>query len=211
MGKKSKNETVCASYQTLGIENIWHLLRKLIWEVKLLQSIPDRIKVGVTTANPLQFQDARLYAQINAVLTVLSLVDWLFHTILTEEIPEERVKNVLGDIELANVGAFRGSMRRQNKLLNACHQIGNANKHLYMFTQATDENFKARPFDIVMHNEDGTIDLATVAHVMSDGIGSVDEMLDQLAHWWYDTLDALQVAGKDQNPNNANDISRSQE
>ena len=70
-----------ATDRTLGLVNIWQVLRKLRWEIYLVKSIPEALTAGKEAKDALHVQDAKIYALINAASTGLALVDWLLHTI----------------------------------------------------------------------------------------------------------------------------------
>jgi hypothetical protein len=83
--------TVNASDRTLGLINIWQVLRKLCWELWLIKSMPDKLHTGVKPTDVLHVQDAGLYATVNAASTALALVDWLYHTVREDQALERKL------------------------------------------------------------------------------------------------------------------------
>lgn len=98
--------TVNASDRTLGLINIWQVLRKLCWELWLIKSTPDKLNSGVKPIDVLHVQDAGLYATINAASTALALVDWLYHTIREDQILEGRLKDLVGYVDTSSDKSF---------------------------------------------------------------------------------------------------------
>ncbi|MCF7223791.1 hypothetical protein [Marilutibacter chinensis] len=195
--------TVNASNRTLGLINIWQVLRKLCWELWLIKSVPDKLRMGVKPKDVLHVQDAGLYATVNAASTALALVDWLYHTVREDQTLERRLKDVVGEIDTSSDKAFLAFFRQANPSINACHQICNANKHFYLYQRSLDPKFKARVFEFVMERPDGTTELGTSAQIIrnGDGPGTVMptyEMLNNLADWWESLLSDIGVSGREQ-------------
>lgn len=189
-----------ASDRTLGLINIWQVLRKLCWEVELLRAIPEQIPLGARPRDILHVQDTRLYAAINAASTNIALVDWLYHSIRDDRDLIERAEVVLAGIQIDSDTNFMRSLREISKIVNACHQICSANKHFHL--RRPQQDFKIMVGEIVLEQSDGTAQLATVAHVVQngagqDGRGSVDAMLADSAIWWEDVLSRIGFPGRD--------------
>ena len=190
-----------ATDRSLGLINIWQVVRKLAWELELLKSIPVAIRAGEQQSDVLHAQDARLYAQTNAATTCDTLIDWLWVLMDQDEVLEHMVKGRLGDLDTTSKKRFRRSLRDQNKSINACHQISNAYKHHHL--SDIDPEFRVMPMEFQLAKEDGSVDLSVTTHIMRngegpDGCGPVDEMLKELGDWWYDLLVELDVDGRGQ-------------
>lgn len=193
--------TVNASDRTLGQICIWQVLRKLSWEIELLKAIPKKLRVGVKPIDVLHVQDASLYAAVNAASTSLALVDWLYHTIREDPTLISRAREILGSIDLESDKSFLSSIRRQNKAINACHQICNSNKHFHL--RSPDRLFKVMVGEIVMEHPDGTRDISVITQIMQNGDTpggntSVFDLLAGLATWWEGVLIKIQIPGRDQ-------------
>ena len=193
--------TIDASDRTLGLISIWQVLRKLCWELWLIKSTPEKLRVGVKPKDVLHVQDAGLYATVNAASTALALVDWLYHTVREDQALEKKLKEVVGDVDTTSDKAFLAFFREKNPAINACHQICNANKHFYL--RKPDPKFKARVFEFVMEKSDGTTDINSSAHIMRNGdspdnVMSAYEMLNSLADWWESLLGTIGVVGREQ-------------
>lgn len=192
--------TFNASDRTLGLVSIWQVLRKMCWEIELLKAIPEKLRVGTLPIDVLHVQDATLYATINAASTGLALVDWLYHTIREDPVLVSRAKDSLGEFNLKSETSFLAHTRKLNKSINACHQICNANKHFHL--RKLDKDFKVLVGDIVMEHPDGSTDISHITHIVQngntpDGNTSVLELLVDLAAWWEDVLNKLQIPGRD--------------
>lgn len=190
-----------ASDRTLGLINIWQVLRKLLWEIEVIKATPSSIKAEVPPVDVLHVRDARLYATINAASTSLSLVDWLFHTVRQDAVLTQRAKDSLGNVDLSSDKKFRESLRQINSSINACHQICNANKHFHL--GAADKNFKVMVGEIVYERPDGTTDISVITQIMQNGSDpssniSVFDMLTSMATWWETLLEEIRVSGRDQ-------------
>ncbi|GGA39369.1 hypothetical protein [Dyella nitratireducens] len=190
-----------ASDRTLGLINIWQVLRKLLWEVELLKAIPTKLVVGIKPIDVLHVQDAGLYAAINAASTSLALVDWLYHTIREDHQLMSNARATLRNIQLSSEKAFLLSMRELYKPINACHQICNSNKHFHL--HKPDRNFKVMVAEIIMEHPDGSTNISTVPHIMQNGEGTdgsmlISDMLVNLGVWWEDVLVKIGVPGRDQ-------------
>jgi hypothetical protein len=193
---------VDASDRTLGLTSIWQVLRKFVWEIELLKTLPESIRVGERPKDILHTQDARIYAAINACSTSLALVDWLFHTVVNDPVLNAKALTSLGAVDLSSDKAFLKSMRATNPALNMCHQVCNANKHFHLHSPRT-ADFKIMVAEIVMSNADGTTDLAVKMMVTDNGHdtkqrGHIEEILKGLADWWYDRLVEIQIPRKDE-------------
>jgi len=190
-----------ANDRTLGLINIWQVLRKLFWEIELIKATPDSLRVGAAPVDVLHVQDARLYATINAAFTSLALVDWLYHTIREDQLLTQRIIDTLGNVDMSSDKAFLLFFREKNSSINACHQISNANKHFYL--KNPERNFKVMVGEIVMKRPDGTTDVAVITHIIRNGdtpdtATSVFDMLVSLMVWWEDLLTNIQVLGREQ-------------
>jgi hypothetical protein len=195
--------TVNASDRTLGLISIWQVLRKLCWELWLIKSVPDKLRMGVKPKDVLHVQDAGLYATVNAASTALALVDWLYHTVREDQTLERRLKDVVGEVDTSSVKDFRLFFRKTNPSINACHQICNANKHFHLYQRSLDPKFKVSVFEFVMEQPDGTTELGTSAQIMRNGdvpgtAMPTYEMLNSLADWWESLLSDIGVSGRDQ-------------
>jgi len=176
-----------ASDRTLGLLNIWQVVRKLDWEVELMKSIPGTILLGAAPENAMQFKDAQLYAAINAASTSVALVDWLYHLAQENSDVNSRVLHKLKLEEISTIKSFRRMLREKHEPLNICHQICNSNKHLHLSDY--DSGLKILIGDIIFERPDGTEELSVIAQVLwSNGTsypsGSVFNLLDNLRHWW---------------------------
>lgn len=196
-GRKTPRD---ASDRTLGLTNIWQVLRKLCWEVELLKAIPAHIQSGTRPVDVLHVQDAKLYAAVNAASTNIALVDWLYHSIRNDSALIERSREVFPGLRTDTDKDFLRSIRGINKSINMCHQICNANKHFHLIEPQSD--FKILVGDLVMEQPDGTTKLGVVTHVVQngegiEGRGAVDTMLADLVPWWVDVLDRIQLPGRD--------------
>lgn len=109
--------TINSSDRTLGLINIWQVLRKLCWELSLIKSIPEKLNSGVKPKDVLHVQDAGLYARINAASTALALVDWLYHTIRENQTLERKLKDLVGDVDTSSINHF-SSFSERNTLLS---------------------------------------------------------------------------------------------
>jgi len=192
--------SINASDRTLGLINIWQVLRKLFWEIELIKTIPDSLRVGIRPVDVLHVQDARLYATINAASTSLALVDWLYHTIRENELLTKNVKAALGGVDTSTDKAFLSRFRK-NISINACHQICNANKHFHL--KNPDKNFKVLVGEIVSERSDGTTDISVITQIMRNGddpaaATSVLTMLEGLATWWEALLTQIPIPGREQ-------------
>ena len=190
-----------ASDRTLGLINIWQVLRKLFWEIELIKATPDSLRVGVKPVDVLHVQDARLYATINAASTSLALVDWLYHTIKEDQLLTQRVIDTIGNVDMSSDKAFLYFFREKNSSINACHQICNANKHFHL--KKPDKNFKVMVGEMVMERLDGTTDISVITHIIRNGdtpdtATSVFDMLVSLVAWWEDLLTRIQVPEREQ-------------
>lgn len=193
--------TVDASDRTLGLVNIWQLLKKLCWELWLIKSTPAKLRIGVKPTDVLHVQDAGLYATVNAASTALALVDWLYHTIRQDQALELKLRDVVGDVDTSSEKNFLEFFRNRNPSINACHQICNANKHFYL--RKPDAKFKAMVFEFVMERPDGTTEIGSSAQIMRNGDGpdtvmSAYEMLESLSGWWESLLVDVGVPGREQ-------------
>lgn len=185
-----------ASDRTLGLINIRQVLRKFYWELWLIKSMPDSLNTGVKPKDVLHVQDAGLYATVNAASTALALVDWLYHTVRQDKHLEDKLKTVVGDVNMINEKTFLKFFREKNLSINACHQICNANKHFYL--RQPDPNFKVMVFESIMELPDGTTNISTKTHIMRNGgdpstCMPTCEMLNDLAGWWESLLNDIGV------------------
>ena len=112
-----------ASDRTLGLVNIWQVLRKLRWEVELLKAIPAQVRLNAPPVDVLHVSDAKIYAAVNAFSTSLALVDWLYHCVRTDPRLADSCGVVLAGCDLKTDKAFLESIRRANRYINACHQV----------------------------------------------------------------------------------------
>lgn len=193
--------TVNASDRTLGLINIWQVLRKFYWELWLIKSIPSKLEVGGKPKDVLHVQDAGLYTTINAASTALALVDWLYHTVREDQTLRSKLVGVVGDVDVTSDKAFLKFFRKQHPSINACHQICNANKHYYLRT--LDPSFKTMVFEFVMERPDGTTEISSSAQIMRNGddpgaVMSVYEALSSLADWWEALLNEIGVSGREE-------------
>jgi hypothetical protein len=193
--------TVNSSDRTLGLINIWQVLRKLCWELWLIKSIPDKLNSGVKPKDVLHVQDAGLYATINAASTALALVDWLYHTIREDQILERRLKDLVGDVDTSSDKSFLKFFRERYPSINACHQICNANKHFYL--RKPDPKFKVMVFELATERPGGTTDISSNANIMWNGdspdtVMSTYEMLNSLADWWKSLLSDIGISEREQ-------------
>lgn len=192
--------TVNASDRTLGLINIWQVLRKLCWELWLIKSMPDKLHSDVKPKDVLHVKDAGLYATVNAASTALALVDWLYHTVREDQALEKNLKDLVGNVDASSDKSFLAFFRENNSSINACHQICNANKHFYL--RKPDPKFKVMVFEFVMVRPDGTTDMSSSAQIMRNGddpgaVMSTYEMLNSLADWWESLLNDIGVPGRE--------------
>jgi hypothetical protein len=189
-----------ATDRTLGQVNIWQVLRKLVWEVELLKSIPNQVRLNAPPVDVLHVKDAKLYAAINAFSTGLALVDWLFQAVRADERLIEKCRAHLPGCDLTSDKAFLKSMRSISRLVNACHQVCNANKHHSL--HRPEDGFNVMVFELLLPKDSGETDLSVVLHITHDNRGpleeySVEAMLTGLIEWWCVTLQAIDVPGQD--------------
>ncbi|GAB2731449.1 hypothetical protein [Comamonas sediminis] len=192
--------SINASDRTLGLISIWQVLRKLNWEIELIKAIPEKITVGATPASVLHCQDAHLYATINAASTSLAMVDWLYHTVSGSSVLTSNIQRVLQGVNLKNNKAFLLYLRNAFSVINACHQICNANKHFHLNTP--DDQFKVMVGEIIFKNDDGTEDLTVITQIIQnrndpDASTSVPEMLEKAAIWWEQLLTDVDLPGRE--------------
>lgn len=191
---------VDASDRTLGLINIWQVLRKLYWELWLIDEISPTVVLGGKPKDPLHAQDAILYATINASSTALALVDWLYHTVLEDQTLCAKLKGVVGDVDMKSEKSFLAFFRECNPSINACHQICNANKHFHL--RKPDPYFKAMVFEFVIESPDGTTKISSKPHIIRNGddpgaVMPAHEMLSSLADWWESLLTEIEVPGRE--------------
>lgn len=190
-----------ASDRTLGLVNIWQVLRKLLWEVELLKAIPSMVRLNAPPVDVLHVSDAKIYAAVNAFSTGLALVDWLYHCVQADPTLADSCGVVLAGCDLTTDKAFLKSIRRANRHINACHQVCNANKHYFL--REPQQDFRVMVGQLHMTNGAGETDVAVVLQITHDDRGSVEEysvetMLTSLVAWWQATLSAIGVPGKGQ-------------
>lgn len=192
-----------ATDRTLGLVSIWQVLRKLHWEIMLIKSIPESLTVGEQAKDVLHIQDAYLYAIVNAASTSLALVDWLFHTTQNSKEISTKAAELFGEAPLKSDKDLLLFLRESNHAINACHQICNSNKHYYLKPKSIDRSFKVLVGDIVIDHPDGTTSIKNIAHVIRNrdnpnATGPVITILDNLAAWWLDLLQQLQIPEQQQ-------------
>jgi hypothetical protein len=190
-----------AADRTLGLVNIWQVLRKLLWEVELLKAIPSQIRLNAAPTDVLHVKDAKIYASINAFSTNLALVDWLYHSVRTDSRLFDNCRACLPDCDLTSDKAFLKSIRRTSRQINACHQVCNANKHYFL--REPQDGFNVLITELLLTDVSGDTDVAVVLHITHDDRGSLEEysveaMLVGLVAWWQETLAAIDVPGRDQ-------------
>jgi hypothetical protein len=188
-----------ATDRTLGLVNIWQVLRKLFWEVELLKAIPTQVRIGLPPIDVLHVTDARIYAAVNACSTSLSLVDWLFHRVNGDQQLADACRRAFPGVLLDDDKAFLKSLRDISRPLNVCHQVCNASKHHSLRTPEV--GFKTMVADVLYTDPDGT-QLSTAMHVTHDRRGpldeySIDEILSSLVEWWQEKLSAIGIPGGD--------------
>jgi hypothetical protein len=190
-----------AADRTLGLVNIWQVLRKLLWEVELLKSIPDQVRVNAAPADVLHVKDAKIYAAINAFSTSLALVDWLYHSVQSDSRLTDNCRARFPHSDLTSDKAFLESIRKASRPVNACHQVCNANKHYFL--RKPQDGFNALVVELLLVKESGESDVSVALHITHDDRGeleeySVEAMLAGLVEWWQATLEAIDVPGRDQ-------------
>ncbi|MBJ7548384.1 hypothetical protein JHC42_16230 [Pseudomonas sp. OA3] len=190
-----------ATDRTLGLINIWQVLRKLLWEVELLAAIPVKIRIEAKPADVLHVEDARIYAAINAFSTSLALVDWLYHCVKELPLLGERCMEVLPNCDLSSSEEFSKSLRKISRPLNASHQVCNSNKHFFL--RKPQSGFHTMIANIVSTDISGAVEVSVVMHITHDDRGSLeeysaDEILRGLVAWWQSTLEAINVPGRDE-------------
>ncbi len=190
-----------AGDRTLGLVNIWQVLRKLLWEVELLKVIPKQVRLNSEPADVLHVKDAKIYAAINAFSTSLALVDWLYHSIRTDSRLVGNCRRHLPDCDLTSDKTFLKTIRKASRPINACHQVCNANKHYFL--REPQDGFNVLVAELLLTDESGETDVAVVLHITHDDLGSLEEysvevMLAGLVSWWHATLEAIDVPGRDQ-------------
>lgn len=186
--------------RSLGLISAWQVLRKLFWEIELIKATPDVVLLGAQPADVLHVQDARLYASINAAMTSLSLVDWLFHSIRKDVAMSQRARGILCGLNFESDKEFLRGLRETVPSINACHQIANACKHSHLRTP--DKSFKVMTFELICNRADGGTDIGVGAHIMRNG-GDPDaampvlEMLEGAAVWWETLLEEIQLPDRE--------------
>lgn len=179
--------------RTLGMRSLWDLLRKLNWELHLVDAVPDKVKVGQEPRSPLEFRDAALYGLINASLTSLAMLDWL--AILADDpIYRNRLNSLYPELAGLSAKALTKRMRELVPMLQICHQIANAFKHRDLNTY--DISVKIHPIELVSEHSDGSTWIAQGGLIMSGfpgGGGRLDEALCNHCDWWLNLLKDLQL------------------
>ncbi|MBW3517497.1 hypothetical protein KO537_22680 [Shewanella sp. NKUCC01_JLK] len=136
-----------ATDRTLGLVNIWQLLRKLYWEMEILAAVPEKY-FPQEKSSIFNFKDAKSYAAINVASTNLSLIDWLFHRLDNDELLKQAFKNIHPLVTLDGMKRFSESLRNEKLELQVCHQICNSNKH-YKLHGGLDVTISAKTIDLV--------------------------------------------------------------
>jgi hypothetical protein len=182
--------------RTLGLISIWQVLRKLWWEVHLIEEIPKTIDPRRPAGSILDQYDAYIYACINACTTAISLSDWLYHSVKGNPEITNSVREVLGNPGMRDERAFLKALRERYPKINLCHQIANANKHFNLKYSAP---YKIDVFEIVERDK-GEIIRYTLTLTATDGeIGEkyhMREIMREVANWWEDVLDSIPIPGK---------------
>lgn len=193
-----------ATDRTLGLVNIWQLLRKLYWEMEILAAVPE--KYFPQEKNSIfNFKDAKCYAAINVASTNLSLIDWLFHRLDNDELLKQAFKNIHPLVRLDGMRRFSQSLRDEKVELQVCHQICNSNKH-YKLDRGLDETISAKTINLVRLDnidEKKVIDIITTHNFYisrpfsNDGyeIKSLtpNEAFSETLKWWTSLLKAISV------------------
>lgn len=185
---------------TLGLVNIWQVLRKLWWEVLIFRNIPDRLKTTEIGSDLFHLPDARLYAASNLALTCLNLVDWLYYAVESDPELTARTMETLGDLDMTNGHAFMRSLRERHASINLCHQIANATKHSHL--HKPDPNFAIRTGDLVFLGSEGQREIVHVSIIEQNGPerkdgGSVFDALLNLSDWWEERLTEIGIPERD--------------
>lgn len=136
-----------ATDRTLGLVDIWQLLRKLYWEMEILAAVPAEY-LPQEKSSIINFTDAKSYAAINVAATNLSLVDWLFHRLDNEEMLKQAFVKIHPLVALDNIKKFSESLRSEKDELQICHQICNSNKH-YKLQRGLDISITGKTIELV--------------------------------------------------------------
>ncbi len=200
--QNSLNRT--ATDRTLGLVDIWQLLRKLYWEMEILAAVPAKY-LPQEKSSIFNFKDAKSYAAINVASTNLSLIDWLFHRLDNDELLKQVFINIHPLVALDNIRKFRESLRNEKLELQVCHQICNSNKH-FKLQGGFDTTISAKTIDFVgvdKNDETKVLEIQTM-HDFSICIpcslgGSENkrlrpnEVFSETLKWWTCLLKAISV------------------
>ncbi|WP_251358660.1 hypothetical protein [Kangiella sp. TOML190] len=189
-----------ANDRTLGLVNIWQVLRKLKWELSLIDIIPDYTQIENMDKQVIATKDAICYAQINAASTCISLVDWLYHVVKNDENKKDLICSKYPTLNVSSDKELMVSLRTLNKDINSCHQICNANKHSHL--RNLDKEFYVRTFDMIIlnsNNENESISTRSIIEDQSEKNNSIDvkDMLKRVYSWWEMLLNDLNIDGKE--------------
>lgn len=136
-----------ATDRTLGLVNIWQLLRKLYWEMEILAAVPETY-FPHEKSSLFNFKDVKSYAAINVASTNLSLIDWLFHRLDNDKLLKQNFINTHPLVALDSMKRFSESLRSEKIELQVCHQICNSIKH-YKLHGGFDASMSAKTIDLV--------------------------------------------------------------
>lgn len=200
--QNSLNRT--ATDRTLGLVDIWQLLRKLYWEMEILAAVPAKY-LPQEKSSIFNFKDAKSYAAINVAATNLSLIDWLFHRLDNDEILKQAFIKTHPLVALGSLKNFSESLRSEKDELQVCHQICNSNKH-YKLQRGLDISITGKTIDYVrVDNGDETkvLEIQTVHDFFickpcslsgsENKRLSSNEVFAELLTWWTCLLKAISV------------------
>lgn len=186
---------------TLGLINIWQVLRKLWWEILVLESIPETVSNRTVGSSVLHMQDSKLYAAINAACTCSALFDWLFHSVRSDPALLKSARSVLPRASFKSARSLSNSLRRDHMDMQVCHQICLANKHYYLDWRAPD--IKITIGQTVIHGTDDEVAISVLPIVTYGPTGShttepAPKLLRRVADWWEETLTAIGLPDREQ-------------
>lgn len=203
----SKNTPRKATDRTLGLVDIWQVLRKLYWEMELLSAFPISF-LPQERSGIFNFKDAKSYAEINIAATNLSLIDWLYHRLMDDEKLALAFKKSHPNVPLIKLNAFSNALRNEILELKICHQICNANKH-FKLTDGFDITVCGKSVDFVRLDDDEKTILeirsqhnffitlpCSLGGMKNVRISSIDAF-KTLISWWTSLLKQLEIPKQD--------------
>ncbi|WP_019676563.1 hypothetical protein [Arsukibacterium perlucidum] len=193
-----------ATDRTFGLVDIWQLLRKLYWEMEILASV-QKSYLPQEKNSIFNFKDVKSYASINVASTNVSLIEWLFYRLDSDDNLKQAFISFYPLVDLNNPAKFSNSLRSFKVELQICHQVCNANKH-FKLQKGFDNNVSAMTFDIVKvdyEDEKKVLEIHTVhdfsfvRHCSMRGYENQTlfpkDIFIELLKWWTSLLKSISI------------------